>query len=171
MPFTRPWRPLDQTRRPTSTRAADLRPVWRSGLGCVVLTALASNAFAQNALTWSDVRARLQASNPMLQAGRLTIEESKADEITAYLRPNPDWVVTFDQVGTTEQGTPFSGSTLSTAVSYLHERRRKRISLAIERAIVKAEGVHPAFAKHLRNHLHTGSEFSYTPAGSVTWAS
>jgi len=126
VPFTRPWRPLDQTRRPTSTRAADLRPVWRSGLGCVVLTALASNAFAQNALTWSDVRARLQASNPMLQAGRLTIEESKADEITAYLRPNPDWVVTFDQVGTTEQGTPFSGSTLSTAVSYLHERRRKR---------------------------------------------
>jgi cobalt-zinc-cadmium efflux system outer membrane protein len=61
------------------------------------------------------------------------IDESKASEITAYLRPNPQASLTLDQIGHTEQVAgsttkvnAFSASNLTTAVSYLHERRHKR---------------------------------------------
>jgi cobalt-zinc-cadmium efflux system outer membrane protein len=72
------------------------------------------------------VRSRFQATNPSVQAGELGIDESKAAEITAELRPNPNWSSTFDQIGNTEEGNPFSASIVTTSVSYLHERERKR---------------------------------------------
>ncbi len=78
------------------------------------------------ALTWSDIRDRFRATNPTLQAGQIGIDESKAAEITAFLRPNPQWSLTLDQVGHTEEGNLFSASNLTTAVSYLHERQEKR---------------------------------------------
>jgi len=63
-----------------------------------------------------------------LRAAQIGIEESKAQEITAYLRPNPDMTTTIDQL------TPFTGnpyqplsSTLPLiSTSYLHERQHKR---------------------------------------------
>jgi len=87
--------------------------------------------FAQTgapALTWEQVKARFQAANPNLKAGELNIQESKAQEITAYLRPNPDFTATLDQLN------PFSGNPyrpLGSALplisfSYLHERQHKR---------------------------------------------
>lgn len=81
---------------------------------------------AQTVLTWSEVRNQFQATSPMLQAGRIGIDETKAAAITAFLRPNPQWAVALDQIGNTEQGNVFSASTLSTSVSYLRERDRKR---------------------------------------------
>jgi cobalt-zinc-cadmium efflux system outer membrane protein len=87
---------------------------------------LAKNGFAQKALTWQEVRERFEASNPSLRAGQIGIDESKASEITAYLRPNPQASLTFDQIGNTAFGNAFSGSTLTTSVNYLHERRHKR---------------------------------------------
>jgi hypothetical protein len=50
-----------------------------------------------------------------------------------------------------------------------HEQRRKRISIAIDRAIKNSEKVHPAFAQHLMTHVRTGSDFAYRPAGSASW--
>jgi len=44
----------------------------------------------QQALTWNELRDRFEAANPTLIAGRIGINESKAAEITAYLRPNPN---------------------------------------------------------------------------------
>ena len=64
-----------------------------------------SAASAQTALTWEQVRERFRTNNPNLTAGRVGVEESKAQEITAYLRPNPDLTVTTD--GT--QLTPYLG--------------------------------------------------------------
>lgn len=87
---------------------------------------LAESGFAQKALTWQEVRDRFEASNPSLRAGQIGIDESKATEITAYLRPNPQLSLTLDQVGHTTQGSPFSASNLLTSFSYLHERQRKR---------------------------------------------
>ena len=52
---------------------------------------LASNLSAQRAFTWQELRDRLAATNPTLQAGQINIDESRAAEITAYLRPNPDF--------------------------------------------------------------------------------
>src|SRR5262249_47782500 len=98
-------------------------------LACVLVSCTGARASAQTpptALTWAEIRDRFRATNPTLQAGRMSIDESKAAEITAYLRPNPQWSLTFDQVGNTDEGTPFSASNLLTGVSYLHERNQKR---------------------------------------------
>src|SRR5262249_1624038 len=103
-----------------------MRLVWRAGIGCVLVSSLATNGAAQTVLTWPEVRARLQATNPTLQASQIGIDESRATETTAYLRPNPLFSITLDQVGNTESGNIFSASTLVTTVSYLRERQHKR---------------------------------------------
>ena len=59
---------------------------------------LAPNAFAQQALTWQEVRERFVATNPLLQAARIGIDESRAQEVTAYLRPNPFFTASVDQI-------------------------------------------------------------------------
>jgi len=93
---------------------------------CVLLLAVAPVSAHAQAMTWPEVRARLQAANPALQAGRIGVDESKATEITAFLRPNPNWSLGLDQVGNTSAGNLFSASTLVGGVSYLHERESKR---------------------------------------------
>jgi outer membrane protein, heavy metal efflux system len=106
-----------------------MRLVWRSCIGCVLASCVAAKAVAQTPqtpLTWSEVRDRFRATNPTLQAGQIGVDESRAAEITAFLRPNPQWSLTLDQVGNTEEGNIFSASNLLTAVSYLHERGQKR---------------------------------------------
>jgi cobalt-zinc-cadmium efflux system outer membrane protein len=80
----------------------------------------------QGTLTWPEVRDRFRTTNPTLQAGQLGIDESKASEVTAFVRPNPQWSLTLDQVGNTDGGNLFSAANLYTGVSYLHEREGKR---------------------------------------------
>ena len=63
-----------------------MRPI----LWVLVAGLLAHAGFAQQVLTWPEVRAKFEASNPTLRAGQIGIDESKAQEVTAYLRPNPD---------------------------------------------------------------------------------
>src|ERR1700731_1039462 len=88
-----------------------------------------TGVFAQQALTWQQVQERFATANPSLLAGQVGIEESRAQEITAYLRPNPILGVTADQLNPFPGGPSHStfGTVLSVAtVSYLHERRHKR---------------------------------------------
>jgi cobalt-zinc-cadmium efflux system outer membrane protein len=67
-------------------------------LPVLVATCLAQVVFAQQqVLTWSEAQAQFRAKNPLLLAGEVTIDESRADEITANLRPNPDFSLTWDQ--------------------------------------------------------------------------
>jgi cobalt-zinc-cadmium efflux system outer membrane protein len=84
---------------------------------------------AQQPLTWQNVRDRFEANNPTLLADRVNVEESKAQEITAYLRPNPVFNLTVDgtQIAP-ERGVwrPLAGTFESPGISYLHERRNKR---------------------------------------------
>src|ERR1700674_5653511 len=101
-----------------------MRLVWRSCIGCVIAGSLAAEVHAQTPLTWAQIRDRFRATNPTLQAGQIGIDESKAAQITAFLRPNPQWSLTLDQVGHTEEGNLFSASNLLTAFSYLHERHQ-----------------------------------------------
>jgi cobalt-zinc-cadmium efflux system outer membrane protein len=84
---------------------------------------------AQRALTWQEVRDRFESANPTLRAGQIGIEESRAQEITAFLRPNPNLSMIGDQINPFSGGPPHStfGNLLSVAsVTYLHERQRKR---------------------------------------------
>ena len=104
---------------------------FKKGLGLSFLLSilLAPNAFAQKALSWQQVREKFEALNPTLRAGLIGIDESKASEITAYLRPNPNLAVSTDGIQAAQyQGRwqPLKGATISPNVSYLHERRRKR---------------------------------------------
>src|SRR5277367_5179589 len=46
--------------------------------------------------TWDQIRDKFESTNPTLKAFQLSIDESKATEITAYLRPNPDFSFTAD---------------------------------------------------------------------------
>jgi cobalt-zinc-cadmium efflux system outer membrane protein len=90
---------------------------------------IVSAAHAQTVLTWEQVRERFRAQNPNLAASRVGVDESKAQEITAYLRPNPDLTVSTDGTQLTPyRGVwrPFAGTQFSPGVSYLHEREQKR---------------------------------------------
>jgi outer membrane protein, heavy metal efflux system len=107
-----------------------MRRIFRSVcVAFVLLAGLAGPAAAQKVLTWDEVKARFESDNPSLQAGRLGIDESKASETTAYLRPNPNLTLAFDQWNPFPGGPSHSpgGLLLTTAAAtYLHERRHKR---------------------------------------------
>jgi cobalt-zinc-cadmium efflux system outer membrane protein len=84
---------------------------------------------SQQALDWEAVKARFESANPSLRADALNVDEMKAEEITAFLRPNPQFTMTADgtQVAPNDgHWTPFSGTDYQPLVSYLHERDHKR---------------------------------------------
>jgi cobalt-zinc-cadmium efflux system outer membrane protein len=90
---------------------------------------ITSNAAAQKALTWDEVRARFEVNNPTLLADQVTIDESKAQQITAYLRPNPQLTLAADGTQIAPYKgvwTPFRGTYETPTISYLHERQHKR---------------------------------------------
>ena len=101
----------------------------------------ASGISAQTPLTWRQVREKFQAANPTLLAGQIGIDESKAGEITAYLRPNPDMTVGLDQLDpfTINPYRPLAYAFPLLSFSYLHERQHKR-ELRLESA-QKATGI------------------------------
>ncbi len=95
-----------------------------------LLFAICPGLFAQQqAFTWQQVRDRFEAANPTIRAGRLTVDEARAMEITAFLRPNPDLNMGLDQINLftlNPSYRPLAGLLPSIAVSYLHERQHKR---------------------------------------------
>ncbi len=111
-------------------------------VGLLLTIALAASASAQKALTWQEVRDRFEAANPSLQAGQIGIDESRANETTAYLRPNPNLTLVADQINPFPGGPSHStfGFLLPLAsANYLHEREHKR-ELRLESA-QKATGI------------------------------
>jgi outer membrane protein, heavy metal efflux system len=101
----------------------------RPCFGLLLTAALAQCSLAQKALTWQEIRDKFETANPTLQAGRIGIDESRAEEITAYLRPNPGLTLSTDGTQIAPyKGVwqPFTGTQFSTNFSYLHERQRKR---------------------------------------------
>ncbi|HTC89237.1 MAG TPA: TolC family protein [Bryobacteraceae bacterium] len=139
----------------------------------LLMATLASNVFAQpgspasqaptpQALTWDQVRDRFQASNPTLRAAQISIDESRSQEITAYLRPNPDLTAAIDQINPFSTQTPPSGGSPAYApfayafpassITYLHERRHKR-ELRRESAQKETEITVAQYADQERNLL------------------
>jgi cobalt-zinc-cadmium efflux system outer membrane protein len=98
-------------------------------LGLLLNLMLAASALAQKALTWQEIRAKFEALNPTLRAGLIGIDESKASEITAFLRPNPGFTLSADGTQIAPNNgvwQPFTGTLFTPTVSYLHERQHKR---------------------------------------------
>jgi outer membrane protein, heavy metal efflux system len=97
--------------------------------GLIVAAAMPPVMFAQQPLDWDQVKARFNADNPALRADADNVDEMKAEEITAYLRPNPQFTLSVDgtQAGPHDGvWTPFKGTTEQPNFSYLHERDHKR---------------------------------------------
>jgi outer membrane protein, heavy metal efflux system len=124
---------------------------------CVALFAavvLAKSGFAQKPLTWQEVRERFEAANPTLRAGQIGIDESKAQEITAFLRPNPNFTLSTDGTQIARYKgiwQPFTGTQVSTNFSYLHERQSKR-ELRLESA-QRATGIATSGQADLERNL------------------
>jgi cobalt-zinc-cadmium efflux system outer membrane protein len=94
-----------------------------------LLLCVGRRAAAQEAWTWEQVRLRFEQNNPTLLADKLSIDESRAQEITAYLRPNPQFTLSADGTQLAPHKDiwrPFAGTFESPSISYLHERRHKR---------------------------------------------
>ena len=118
--------------------------------------------FGQTALTWQDVEQKFESSNPTLRAAQLNIDESRAEEITAYLRPNPDIGTGLDQVvlfstqpsAATGQQVyrPLAYNYPSVSISYLHERDHKR-ELRLESARKSTDVAASTYADQERNLL------------------
>ncbi len=98
-------------------------------VGLFATAVLAEGGFAQRALTWQEVRQKFEAANPSLRAGQIGVDESRAEEITAYLRPNPQFTFTADGLQLTPYAghwQPLAGLVKSPGVSQLIERQNKR---------------------------------------------
>jgi cobalt-zinc-cadmium efflux system outer membrane protein len=95
----------------------------------LVAVTLTTHVSGQTAFTWQQIVQKFETTNPTMKANQLNIDESRAAEITAYLRPNPDFGLAADgtQLTRYEGGwRPFAGTQISPSISYLHEREHKR---------------------------------------------
>src|ERR1019366_7718549 len=94
----------------------------------VTAACVTAGARAQTALDWQEVQARFQAANPALRAGLMNIDEARAQEITAYLRPNPKLTAGLDQLQpfSFNPYRPLTGAFPLISLNYLHEREHKR---------------------------------------------
>jgi cobalt-zinc-cadmium efflux system outer membrane protein len=103
-------------------------------LGLVLASYPGLGAFAQQTpppqtYTWSQLRDKFEATNPTLRAAELSVFESRAAEITAHLRPNPEFSFLTDGTQLTPQSgiwRPFTGTVFQPGLSYLIERGNKR---------------------------------------------
>jgi outer membrane protein, heavy metal efflux system len=103
--------------------------IMRQSIGWAILTLVTiGGAQAQAPLTWQQVRAKFEAANPSLRAGQINIDEAKANEITAYLRPNPGFSFSIDQLQpfSFQPYRPLSFALPLISLNYLHERNHQR---------------------------------------------
>jgi len=119
------------------------------GIGACALSiaCVAIHASAQQALTWDQVKARFEAANPALKADEANVQEMKAEEITAFLRPNPQFTISTDGTQIAPHHgvwQPLAGTQYQPNLSYLHEREHKR-ELRLESA---KEGTQIAGSQH-----------------------
>jgi outer membrane protein, heavy metal efflux system len=103
--------------------------IGRLCLGILLLPLLVGEASAQSGYTWEQIKIKFEAANPALKADSNSVDELKAEEITAYLRPNPQFTLSTDgtQIAPYEGvWKPTTGTQVSPNFSYLHEREHKR---------------------------------------------
>ena len=98
-------------------------------------------------LSWDDVKAKFEAQNPTLRADAVNVDEMKAQEVTAFLRPNPTFTLGADGTQIAPHNgswQPLRGTAPSPNFTYLHERQGKR-ELRLESA---QQGTQIAASQH-----------------------
>jgi hypothetical protein len=123
--FLKPLRAILAERRNRQGGASLTRWIPVCGLALASLLPQTGNA---QAFTWHQVRDRFEADNPALHAADLGIDEARAQEITAFLRPNPTATATLDQFNPfwPNPYRPLGALFPLVSTSYLHEREDKR---------------------------------------------
>jgi cobalt-zinc-cadmium efflux system outer membrane protein len=104
---------------------------WHSPFFFLLLFSFFANrAHAQTSLTWEQIRDKFEQTNPTLLSDAVNIDEARAEEITAYLRPNPSLSFFTDQFTVFKTPNtpyrPLAGVDEGGGISYLHERQHKR---------------------------------------------
>ena len=97
--------------------------------GLLAVVCVTGTARAQTAYTWEQIKDKFEAANPTLKADAINVQEMKAQEITAYLRPNPSLSFLADQLYPFYENPyyrPFTNALVVGTISYLHERQHKR---------------------------------------------
>ncbi len=113
----------------------------------VMLLVCGLRAQAQQSLTWEQVKILFEANNPALGADQASVDEMRANEITAGLRPNPQFTLSQDGTQLAPNNgvwQPLTGTFVVPSVSYLHERDHKR-ELRVQSA---KEGTQIAQSQH-----------------------
>lgn len=98
-------------------------------LGILILPLFVGEASAQQSYNWDQIKSKFEAANPALKADANGVDELKAQEITAFLRPNPQFTLTVDGTQIAPNGGqwhPVYGTFAVPNFSYLHEREHKR---------------------------------------------
>jgi outer membrane protein, heavy metal efflux system len=105
-------------------------PSFFSATAVLLCTILANSvASAQASYSWDQIKTKFEAANPALRADAIGIDEAKAEETTAYLRPNPTFTFLTDGTQIAPNHgvwTPLKGTQYQPNFSYLHERDHKR---------------------------------------------
>lgn len=130
-----------------TTRAHYRLPGQRCWFTLLLLCCANHYGHAQQSLTWDQVKAKFEAANPALKADALGVDELKAQEITAFLRPNPQFNFALDGTQFPPHNGPYRplvSTQEQTTFSYLHERQHKR-ELRLESA---AEGTRIGQSQH-----------------------
>lgn len=106
------------------------RPICRPlPAACLCFLLSAGAAMAQQPLSWDQVKTRFETNNPALKADALSVDEARAGEVTAKLRPNPQFTLAADGTQIAPHNgiwQPLAGTDVVPTLSYLHERDHKR---------------------------------------------
>jgi hypothetical protein len=79
------------------SRSIDMKN-WLVRIALAIAGIPVATLWAQTAFNWQQIKDKFEAANPTLKAAQLNIDESRAAEITAYLRPNPTATGLIDQI-------------------------------------------------------------------------
>jgi cobalt-zinc-cadmium efflux system outer membrane protein len=106
-----------------------MKAIYLSALFVGCAAAAIAPTHAQTTYSWAQIKARFESANPVLQADAVNVDEMKAEEITAFLRPNPQFTISSDGTQIAPHNgvwQPTKGTMLVNNFSYLHEREHKR---------------------------------------------
>lgn len=121
--------------------------IWHALPVCALAFFAVQACMGQEDLSWAQVKAKFENANPSLKADALGVDELRAQETTAFLRPNPQLTLATDGTQIAPNHgvwQPMVGTFVVPTISYLHERDHKR-ELRLESA---KEGTRIASSQH-----------------------
>ena len=99
---------------------------WSLFIGAIGAACFAAGPAVAQPLNWQQVKSKFISTNPTLQAAKIGVDEARAQEITANLRPNPQFTAAYDYFHPWRSSETTTDVQQYVAFSYLIERMNKR---------------------------------------------